>query len=66
MSVGDSTILSVALFVRVVAIIIHMLGAEAPAARLPEGTFLLNVIGTRLVTFEAVGKPGFASLTLLA
>jgi len=46
MSVGDSAILSVALFVRVVAIVMHMLGAEAPAACLPEGTFLLNVIGT--------------------
>jgi len=66
MSVGDSAILSIALFMRVVAIIMCMLGAEAPAACLPEGTFLLNVIWTRLVVFEAVGELGFASSMPLA
>ena len=66
MSVGDSAILSVALFMRTVTIIVCMLGTEAPVAHLPEGTFLLNMIGTQLVAFEAVGELGFVSLTPLA
>jgi len=44
-SVGDNAILSVALFMRAVAIVMCMLSAEAPSTRLPEGTFLLDVIG---------------------
>jgi len=45
MSIGNSTILSIALTMRAVTLIVCMLGAEAPAACLPEGTFLPNVIG---------------------
>jgi len=66
MSVGDSTILSVALFMRAVAIIMCVLGAEAPATRLPKRTFFFDVIGTQLVAFEAIGELGFASSTPLA
>jgi len=65
-SSGDSAKLSIALLVRGVAVVMRMLGAEAPAARLPKRALLLDVIGTRLVAFEAVGKLGFASLTSLA
>jgi len=45
MSVGDSAILSITLFVRTIAIVMRVLGAEAPAARLPEGALLFNVVG---------------------
>ena len=66
MSMGNSAVLSIALLMRVVIIVVCMLGAEAPVTCLPKGTFLLNVIGTQLVAFEAIGEFGFASLTLLA
>jgi len=45
MSIGDGTILSIALFMRVVAIVVCMLGAEAPTTCLPEGALLLNMVG---------------------
>ena len=66
MSMGNSAIFNIALFMGAVAIIMRVLGAKTPAACLPEGTLLLNVIGTRLVAFEAIGELGFASSTLLA
>ena len=44
-SIGNSAILSVALLIGVVAIVVHMLGAEIPTTCLPEGTLLLNVVG---------------------
>ena len=62
----DSAELSVALFVRSVAIVMHMLGTKTPAACLPEGALLLDVTGMQLVAFEAVWKLGFASSTPLA
>jgi len=65
-SVGNSAILSVTLLMRTVAIVMCMLGAEAPATCLPEGAFLLNMIGVQLVALETVGKLGFAPLTPLA
>jgi len=46
MSGWDSTVLSIALLMRAVAVVVCMLGAKAPTARLPEGAFLLNVVGT--------------------
>jgi len=66
MSIGDSTVLSVALLMRVVTIIMCMLGTEAPVAYLPEGTLLYNMIGMQLVALEAIGELGFASLMPLA
>jgi len=62
----DSAELSVALLVGNGAVGMHVLGTKTPAARLPEGTLLLNVIRVRLVAFEAVGELGFASLMPLA
>jgi len=64
--VGNSTILSVALFMGTIAIIVCVLSAKTPVARLPEGTLLLNVVGMRLVAFEAIREFGLASSTLLA
>jgi len=46
MSVRDSTILSIALLVGMVAVVMHMLGAKIPVTHLPEGAFLFSVIGT--------------------
>jgi len=66
MGVGDSAVLSIALLMRVVTIVVCVLSTETPMTRLPEGTFLLNVIGTQLIAFEAIGKFGFASPMLLA
>ena len=66
MSVGDSAIFSIALLMRTVAVVMCVLGTETPATCLPEGTLLLNVVGMRLIAFEAIGEFGFASLTLLA
>ena len=63
---GNSTILSVALFMGTIAIIVCVLSAKTPVARLPEGTLLLNVVGMRLVAFEAIREFGLASSTLLA
>jgi len=65
-SSGDSTELGVALLMGDVAVIMCVLSAKTPAACLPEGTLLFNVVGARLVAFEAVGELGFASLTPLA
>jgi len=65
-SIRDSAVLSVTLLMGVIAIVMCMLGAKAPTACLPEGALLLNVVGTRLVAFEAIRKFGFASLTPLA
>jgi len=65
-SSGDSTKLGVTLLVRDVTVVVRMLGTKAPAACLPEGTLLLNVIGTRLVAFETIRELGFASLVPLA
>jgi len=66
MSVRDSAVLSVALFVGAVTLVMCMLGAKTPTARLPEGTLFLDVVGARLIAFEAIGELGFASSTLLA
>ena len=66
MGVGDSAILSITLFMRSVTVVVCMLGAKTPATHLPEGTLLLDMIGTRLVALEAVGELGFASSMLLA
>jgi len=66
MSMGNSTILSIALLVGTITILVRMLGAKTPTTRLPEGTFLLNVVGAQVIAFEAIGEPGFASSTLLA
>jgi len=62
----DSAVLSVALFVGAIAFVVRMLGAKTPTAYLPEGTLLFDVIGMRLIAFEAIGELGFASLTPLA
>jgi len=62
----DSAVLSVALFMGAIALVVRMLGAKIPTTRLPEGTLLFDVIGTRLIAFEAVGELGFASSTPLA
>jgi len=62
----DGTVLSVALLVGNGTVVVCMLGAETPAACLPEGALLLIVVWTRLVAFEAIGELGFASLALLA
>ena len=43
---GNSAILSVALLVRMIAIVVCMLGAKTPTTYLPEGTLLLDVVGT--------------------
>ena len=66
MSMGNSAILSITLFMGAVTIVMLVLGAKTPVARLPEGTLLLNMVGTRLVAFEAIGELGFASSTSLA
>jgi len=63
---GNGTILSVALLVGTVVVIVYMLGAEAPATRLPERTLLFNVVWSRLVAFEAIGELWLASSTPLA
>jgi len=65
-SSGDSAELSVALLMRNEAVAVHVLGAETPAAHLPEGAPLLDMVGTRLVAFEAIWELGFASLMLLS
>jgi len=65
-SVGDGTILNIALFMRAITVIVHVLGAETPATCLPEGALLLNVVGVQLVALEAIGEFGFASLMPLA
>jgi len=66
MSVRDSAVLSVALFMGAIALVMCMLGAKTPTARLPEGALFCNVIGVQLVEFEAIGELGFASSTPLA
>jgi len=66
MNMRDSAVLSVALFMGAIALVVHMLGAKTPMTRLPEGTLLFDVIGTQLITFEAIGELGFASSTPLA
>jgi len=63
---GNSAILSVALLVGAIAIIVRMLGTKTPTTCLPEGALLFNMVGTRLVTLEAIGEFGFASSTPLA
>ena len=65
-SSGNGTKLGVALLMGSGAIIMRMLGTKTPAACLPEGTLLLDVVGVRLVAFEAIGELGFASPTPLA
>ena len=62
----NSAVLSIALFMGAVALIVCMLGAKTPTTRLPEGTLLFDVIGMRLIAFEAIGEFGFASSTPLA
>jgi len=66
MSVGNSAVLSVTLFMGTITLVVHMLGTKTPVTHLPEGTLLLNVVGAQLIAFEAVGELGFASLTPLA
>jgi len=66
MSTRDSAVLSVSLFMGAVALVMHMLGTKTPMTRLPEGTLLFDVIGPRLIAFEAIGELGFASSTPLA
>jgi len=44
-SSGDSTELGVALLMGNGAIAVRVLGAKTPAARLPEGALLLDMIG---------------------
>jgi len=63
---GDGAKLSVALFVGNGAIAMCMLGAKTPAACLPERALLLDMIGVRLIAFEAIGELGFASSMPLA
>jgi len=63
---GNSAVLSVALLMRTVAFVMRMLGAKTPTARLPEGALLFDVIGARLIAFEAIRELGFASPTPLA
>jgi len=63
---GNSTVLSITLLVGTVAVVVRMLGAKTPTARLPERTLLLDVVGARLIALEAIGELGFASSTLLA
>jgi len=62
----NSAKLGVALLVGNRAIGMCVLGTKTPVARLPERTLLLNVIGARLIAFEAIGELGFASSTSLA
>jgi len=62
----NSAELGVALLVGNIAVVVCVLGAETPAACLPEGALLHNMIGTRLIALEAIGELGFASSTLLA
>jgi len=62
----DTAELSVALLMGNVAVVVCVLGTKTPTACLPEGALLLNVIGTRLVAFEAIRELGFASSTPLA
>jgi len=45
MNSRDSAKLSITLLVGNGAVVVHMLGAKAPTAHLPEGALLLNVIG---------------------
>jgi len=66
MSMRDSAVLSVALFMGAIALVVRMLGAKTPTTRLPEGTLLFDVIGVRLIAFETIRELGFASSTLLA
>ena len=66
MNGGNSAKFSIALLMGNGAVGMCVLGTETPAAHLPEGTLLLDVIGARLIAFEAIGELGFASLTLLA
>jgi len=63
---GNSTVLSITLLVGTVTVVVRMLGAKTPTARLPERTLLLDVVGARLIALEAIGELGFASSTLLA
>jgi len=65
-SSGNSAKLGVALLVGSGAIVMCMLGTKTPAACLPEGTLLLDVVGARLIAFEAIGELGFASPMPLA
>jgi len=62
----NSAELGVTLLVGNVTIVMHMLGAKTPAACLPEGALLCDVIGARLIAFEAIGELGFASSMPLA
>jgi len=62
----DSTELGVALLVGNGAVDMRVLGAQTPAACLPEGTLLLNVVGAQLIALEAIRELGFASPTPLA
>jgi len=62
----DSAVLSIALFMGVIAFVMHMLGAKTPTTCLPEGTLLFDVIWARLIAFEAIGELGLASSMPLA
>ena len=66
MNSGDGAKLGVTLLVGNRAVVVCMLGTKTPAARLPEGALLLDVIGVRLIALEAIGELGLASLTPLA
>jgi len=48
------------------AIIVSMLGAEAPMTSLPEGAFFGAVVRTAFIASEAVWELGFCSLMSLA
>jgi len=63
---GNSAELGVALFMRMIAVIVRMLGAKTPTTCLPEGTLLLDMVWARLIALEAIGELGLASLTPLA
>jgi len=62
----DSAKFGIALLVGNSAVVVHVLGAETPATHLPEGALLLNMIGVRLIAFEAIGELGLASSMPLA
>jgi len=63
---GDCAKLGIALLMGNVAVIVCVLSAKTPAARLPERALLLYVIGMRLIALETIRKLGFASPAPLA
>ena len=61
---GDDTACGGATVMGLGAVVVSMLGVEAPMASLPERALRFAMVGFVLVTFEAVREAGFSSSSL--